>query len=506
MLPSSNPSPQVADSHHHSPEKSKKLELKTTLHSLKSHISAHRCAWLTATVFLQLLIILFLNRASSPPSLPSTHRPKFESDIATHRHNFKSGAVATPMYDESCKFGRIYMYDLPTMLNKDLLDNCHNLDLWSSRCNAVSNGGFGPPATGLDGIIPVNLTLAWYWTDMYIAEVIYHDRMMNYKCRTLNQNQAIAFYIPFYVGLAVGKYLWFNHTSKDRDYHSEVMLNWVKDQPPWKTSNGSDHFIMLGRLTWDFRRLSDNDNEWGTKFIYMPLMKNVLRLTVERSRWDELEISVPYPTAFHPRSESDIRQWQNLIRLKNRPNHLSFVGATRKEIKNDFRGVLMNYCKSESSFCKIVDCSITQCYDGAPSILEAFLDSNFCLQPKGDGFTRRSAFDCMLAGAIPVFFWRGSFEHQYQWHLPKSAETYSVFIDHKDVRNDTTIIRRVLEKYSRQEIEKMRNTIIDFLPRLLYSRSNADLGSIEDAFDIAMEGVLRRFKRQKMAAGGQRLE
>ncbi|PIN17437.1 hypothetical protein CDL12_09896 [Handroanthus impetiginosus] len=52
---------------------------------------------------------------------------------------------------------------------------------------------------------------------------------------------------------------------------------------------------------------------------------------------------------------------------------------------------------------------------------------------------------------------------------------------------------------------KMRNTIIDFLPRLLYSRSNTDLGSREDAFDIAMEGVLRRFKRQKMADRGQRL-
>ncbi|KAL0307182.1 UNVERIFIED_CONTAM: Xyloglucan galactosyltransferase XLT2 [Sesamum radiatum] len=91
-------------------------------------------------------------------------------------------------------------------------------------------------------------------------------------------------------------------------------------------------------------------------------------------------------------------------------------------------------------------CSITHCYDGAPAILEAFLDSDFCLQPKGDGFTRRSAFDCMLAGSIPVYFWRGSTEYQYEWHLPKLAQTYSVFIDHNVVRNDTSIIKQVLQK------------------------------------------------------------
>ncbi|KAK6116331.1 hypothetical protein DH2020_049958 [Rehmannia glutinosa] len=329
-------------------------------------------------------------------------------------------ALETAMYGTAVTTGKI------SKRQRDLLENCHDLDPWSSRCNAVSNGGFGPPATGLDGVVPSNLTPAWYWTDMYAAEVIYHDRMTNHKCRTLNPAKATAFYIPFYVGLAVGKYLWFNYTSRDRDYHAVAMLNWVKNQPPWIKSNGSDHFIMLGRLTWDFRRLTQNDAEWGTSFIYMPLMKN-----------------------------------------------------------------------NESISCRVVDCSVTHCYDGAPAILEAFLDSDFCFQPKGDGFTRRSAFDCMLAGSIPVYFWKGSFEYQYEWHLPKEASSYSVFIDRKVVRNDTSIVKKVLGEYSREEVRRMRDTIIDFLPRLLYSRSNTDLGSVDDAFDVAMEGVLRRFKEQK---------
>ncbi|KZV46127.1 hypothetical protein F511_31282 [Dorcoceras hygrometricum] len=472
----------------YSPRKSKKLEIRTTLQSVKSHVSSHRWAWLAAAISLQVLLILLLSRASPPPPSPTTYTQNRQTETTT----------LPPGPDDVCQFGRVYIYDLAPMLNEELLRNCHDIDPWSSRCNAVSNGGFGPSALGLDDVVPRNLTPAWYWTDMYSAEVIYHERMKNYICRTMNEDEATAFYIPFYAGLAVGRYLWGNYTSKDRDFHSITMLNWVKNQTPWMKSNGSDHFIVLGRLTWDFRRLTDNDTEWGTRFIYMPLMKNVLKLSVERSPWDPLEISIPYPTAFHPRSESDIRVWQDFIRSRQRSSLLTFVGATRKKIKNDFRTVLMSYCKNESSWCRVVDCSVTRCYDGAPAILEAFLGSNFCVQPKGDGSTRRSAFDCMLAGSIPVYFWRGSFEKQFEWHLPASYDKYSVFIDNNDVRNDSSIIKKVLEKYSTEEVRQMRERIINFVPKFLYSRSNVNLGKFTDAFDITMDEVLIRFSRQKM--------
>lgn len=162
----------------------------------------------------------------------------------------------------------------------------------------------------------------------------------------------------------------------------------------------------------------------------------------------------------------------------------------------------MSYAKeqSKSNPIRVVDCSIERCYDGAPAILEAFLDSDFCLQPKGDGFTRRSAYDCMLAGTIPVYFWKGSFKYQFEWHLPKAADTYSVYIDHNVVRNDTSVIRQVLETYSREDVKRMRETIIDFMPRFLYSTTDADLGDVWDAFDLTMDKVLRRFKQQKMVA------
>lgn len=477
--------PPTFGDHHYSSNKTKTSLLRNTFNSIKSQPAGLRLTgWLLITLLFQAFIFIFFLRDSA------SSRPQ--------RIQY------TTNNNKECKFGKVYVYDLPPIFNTDLLKNCHDLDPWKSRCNAVSNGGFGPKATDLNGVVPENLIPAWYWTDMYAGEVIYHARVMNYKCRTLDPEEATAFYVPFYPGLAIGKYLWFNYTAKDRDRPSEMLLDWLTKQPYWRKRNGADHVFVFGRLTWDFRRQTDKDSEWGTRLIYMPLMKDVMKITVERSPWDELEFSVPYPTSFHPRSGSDVVQWQSYIRARTRHSLFTFVGATRNKIKNDFRGLLMNYCKklAETGSCRAVDCSVTKCADGAPAILEAFLDSEFCLQPKGDGSTRRSFFDCMLAGSIPVYFWEGSFKGQYEWHMPLNAKTYSVFIDHNDVRNGengTISIKKVLEGYSKEEVKKMRETIIDFIPKLLYAESSKSLGdNTKDAFDITIEKVLRKIQLQNL--------
>ncbi|KAG8384314.1 hypothetical protein BUALT_Bualt04G0105400 [Buddleja alternifolia] len=399
----------------------------------------------------------------------------------------------TLLSPQKCDYGMIYVYELPAMFNKELINNCRDLDPWHSRCNAVSNDGLGPKAVGLSGV-PENLAPSWYWTDMFAGEVIYHARMMNHKCRTTEPESATAFYIPFYAGLAVAKYLFTNYTAKDRDLHCERLLKWVQDQKPWRRSNGSDHFIMLGRMTWDFRRSKEED--WGSSFIYMPLMKRILRLAVERDPWDQLEISVPYPTGFHPKSTSEMDQWLDFVHAHRRTSLFTFVGGKRK-VRSDFRTILQSHCYNESDSCRVVDCSGTRCYDGTSEILEAFLDSDFCLQPRGDAYTRRSTFDCMLAGSIPVFFWKRSINRQYEWFLGDEPEKFSVFIDRKDVRNGASI-RKVLEGYSRDEVRRMREMVISLIPKFVYSiMPNDDVGSTKDAFDLAIDGVLKRFYEQK---------
>ena len=143
-----------------------------------------------------------------------------------------------------------------------------------------------------------------------------------------------------------------------------------------------------------------------------------------------------------------------------------------------------------------MDCSGTRCYNGASAILDTFLGSDFCLQPRGDTYMRRSVFDCIVAGSIPVFFWERTAYDQYEWFLPGEPTSYSVFIDNKAVKNGSVSIRNVLEKYSREEVSKMRERVINIIPQILYATPQEGLETIKDAFDVAIEGVLTRIKKK----------
>ncbi|KAI3886057.1 hypothetical protein MKX03_003638 [Papaver bracteatum] len=419
--------------------------------------------------FLLCIILLqvslsFLNH-SFPVSFSFHH---FSSPLVNISRTTQTTAIIKEEETNVCSNGKVYVYELPKMFNKELLEKCDELNPWNSRCEAVSNNGFGrkysPGQVGK--VIPGNLISSWYFTDQFASEIIYHNRMLTHKCRTSDPSSASAYYIPFYAGLAVGKYLWSdNYTS-------------------FKKSNGWDHFIMLGRISWDFRRKDRRD--WGSSFIYMPAMENITRLLIERNPWDFFEIGVPYPTGFHPKSESEMTQWQDFVSSRARKTLFSFSGAKRSMIKNDFRAIVSDQCRDCGNRCKLVDL-----------ILETFLESDFCLQPNGDSFTRKSIFDCMIAGSIPVFFSHQSAYDQYKWFLPSGPESYSVFIDHGDVINGTSI-RGVLEKFSKDEVRKMRDKVIEYIPKFVYADSIYGLGSRKDAFDVAIDGVLKRLKAQSM--------
>ncbi|XP_043699146.1 xyloglucan galactosyltransferase XLT2-like isoform X2 [Telopea speciosissima] len=454
---------------------------KATLYLIHVYISTHPKAWLIFSILILQLLLLFMVH-SLPASVSLRHFSLPRNPVI---NNSSSG--------DPCSSGKVYVYDLPPMFNSELSSSCQDLNPWNSRCDVLSNGGFGRRAIGLDGIVPKSLIPAWYWTDQFASEIIFHNRILGHRCRTLDPSSASAFYLPFYAGLAVGKYLWSHSTTHDRDFHCEMLLNWVRDQPFWNRSNGWDHFMMMGRITWDFRR--SNDGDWGSSCIYLPAMRNITRLLIERNPWDYFDVGVPYPTGFHPRTESDVRHWQDFVRSRNRTTLFCFAGAARLAFKNDFRGILLQQCRDESDSCRALDCAGSRCSNGSSAILEMFLNSDFCLQPRGDSFTRRSIFDCMVAGSIPVFFWKRTAYYQYEWFLPGEPMSYSVFMDRNEVKNGTSI-KRVLERFSREEVRRMRETIIDYIPKFVYAEPKEGLGGIKDAFDVAIDGVLRRFREQ----------
>lgn len=390
-----------------------------------------------------------------------------------------------------CPSGRIYVYDLPAKFNADLLTACSSLVPWTDLCPALDNNGIG---IALD--LPSWLgTGCWYLTSQFGAEVIYHARMLEHPCRTLDPDFATAFFVPFYAGLDLARYLFVPSTPKQRDELSHMLLEWLTLQATWKRHGGRDHFLTIGRITWDFRRPEISmwdklwrQSGWGSDLFLTPQMQNPLRLIIEKSHYDEQEVAVPYPTSFHPRSDSDLARWQVIARSVKRKLLFSYAGGPRPQFSNDFRGLLLEQCRQTPN-CRSFDCSKERCEHPLP-VMELFVDSVFCLQPRGDSFTRRSIFDSLIAGCIPVFFWHRTAYLQYSWHLPADSDSYSVFIDRKDVRNGVQI-ENILKGYSERRIEKMRETVIAAIPRFVYKVPGNSSASFRDAFDIAIDGVLK---------------
>lgn len=486
--------------------------VKNTFNSVKIHLSSHPRFWLfIAFLWIQALIIsiartpppCFPDRSTAavaaasvpiPVSVPVRFIPPNDDVVLASN---ATQPEPTPRYSEECPSGRVYAYDLPSIFNRDLvLPNCADLDRWNWECGIISNHGYGRAATELRRLLPEDLYKSWYHTNQFTLEVIFHHRVLKHKCRTLEPESATAFYIPFYAGLAVGKHLWMNDTAA-RDRHSKMMLRWVKNQTHWKNFNGSDHFMTIGRITWDFRRLTDPGRTWGSSFLNMPLMQKVARFIVEKFPGDEMDVSVPYPTGFHPKTKDNLIDWQNFVRGCSRSSLFTFIETSSNWADNDIRRLLMDYCRKESGSCRAVDCAVSECFTNSSVILNPLLESEFCLQPKGESFTSRSVFDCMIAGSVPVFFTKTTAYDQYEWFLPGEPESFSVFVDQEEVRNGTTSVKQALMRYSKEDIRKKREKVIETIPRIIYAKPNGGIKSFKDAFDIALDGILERIKEEK---------
>nr|XP_051182815.1 xyloglucan galactosyltransferase KATAMARI1 homolog [Lolium perenne] len=373
--------------------------------------------------------------ASDPPpataTLPKDEQPSAVVQAPPKEYPFQRALRTAENASDPCGGRYIYVHELPPRFNDDMLRECQRLSLWTNMCKFMSNDGLGPPLDNQDGVFS---NTGWHATNQFAVDVIFGNRMKQYQCLTNDSSRAAAVFVPFYAGFDVARYLWGYNISM-RDAASHDLVDWLRKRPEWDVMGGRDHFLVGGRIAWDFRRLTDQESDWGNKLLFMPAAKNMSMLVVESSPWSANDFAVPYPTYFHPAKDADVFAWQDRMRSLERPWLFSFAGAPRPGDPMSIRGKLIEQCRT-SNFCKLLECDLGESKCHSPSaIMKMFQSSLFCLQPQGDSFTRRSAFDSMLAGCIPVFFHPGSAYVQYTWHLPKNYTRYSVFIPEAGVRN-----------------------------------------------------------------------
>ncbi|XP_048504407.1 xyloglucan galactosyltransferase KATAMARI1 homolog [Beta vulgaris subsp. vulgaris] len=393
-------------------------------------------------------------------------------------------STATKETPDLCSGRYVYIHDLPPRFNQDLLRDCHTLIQFWDFCPYMENNGFGRP---------LNQT-GWYGTNQFTLSVIFHNRMKQYECLTSNSSLASAIYVPFYPSLQVSPILWGGFNTTVRDAGALDFTKWVREKPEWARMMGRDHFFVVGRISWDLNRAGDNNNNWGTKLLRLPESRNMTVLSIESNPYDN-EFGVPYPTYFHPSSDTEVLEWQGKVRRSPKRSFLFvFAGAPRPWQSNSIRGELISQCKNATNnSCTLVHCSQNDDLCSTPThIIEMFMKSEFCLQPPGDSYTRRSTFDSILAGCIPVFFHPKSAYTQYLWHLPGIYTSYSVYIPEEGIKNGTISIEKVLSEISEKDVSAMREEVIKLIPRIIYARKS--LETFEDAFDVSVKKVLERIE------------
>lgn len=237
--------------------------------------------------------------------VPKTHNRESES------YPFARALRTIENKSDPCGGRYIYVHDLPSRFNEDMLKECRSLSLWTNMCKFTSNAGLGPPLENVEGVFS---NTGWYATNQFAVDVIFSNRMKQYECLTRDSSIAAAIFVPFYAGFDIARYLWGYNTSV-RDAASLDLVDWLMKRPEWNIMGGKDHFLVAGRITWDFRRLTDTESDWGNKLLFLPAAKNMSMLVVESSPWNANDFGIPYPTYFHPAKDADVFSWQDRIRI-----------------------------------------------------------------------------------------------------------------------------------------------------------------------------------------------
>nr|KYP58087.1 Xyloglucan galactosyltransferase KATAMARI1 isogeny [Cajanus cajan] len=411
-------------------------------------------------------------------------------------------AVCNAGASEECRKRWIHIRKLPPMFNLDLLVNCSEYPMLEDLCPYLGNHGLGQKTH--------NRSHSWYRTDPSMLELIFHRRMLEYPCLTQDPALADAIYLPYYAALDALRYL-YGPDANSSAQHGLHLFHFLQHDNPqiFHRRMSHDHFLVMARPAWDFSQPLSNDPPiWGTSFLELPHFFNLTALTLESRAWPWQEHAVPYPTSFHPPNLGLLESWLSRARRSKRSVLALFAGGggvsaapnIRRSIRTECENATSSASDSDSPYdtlCQIVDCSNGVCEHDPIRFMRPMLQATFCLQPPGDTPTRRSTFDAILAGCIPVFFEDLSAKAQYGWHLPQPEfEDFSVFIPKEEVVFKGMRILDVLQRIPRARVRTMRERVLELIPGVLYRKHNASPGLREkkDAFDLAIDGVLDKIR------------
>ncbi|XP_078155746.1 exostosin family protein [Carex rostrata] len=419
---------------------------------------------------------------------------------------FLSSLSITTSLADSCAGRRIHILPLPPRFNSDLLLLCNAsfLALSDSQpfCEFVDNHFLGPRI--------LDRFPCWFRTEpRFLEPFFYHRLLSTYPCLSASAADADAIFLPYYASLDALPFLYSPPLFNSSSLHGLALYQYLHSNHPQVLSrhHGHDIFLILAGVAWDYNQNPEaNPVSWGTSFLRRPEFVNFTMLTLDSRPWPWQEHAIPHMTSFHPSSLPRLNDWLFRAARSIRTTLMLFAGgranvkaAASPTSRPNIRSTIISQCANRTDLCTLVDCSAGVCTNDPLLSIVPMLKSKFCLQPPSDTPTRRSAFSSIIAGCIPVFFEVSSAKKPYGWHLPKSRyDEFSVFIPKEEVVFGGVHIADVLEAIPEEKVRRMRERVLEMAPRVMYMEHGGgdDFKGVKDAFDLAIDGVLRRLQRR----------
>ncbi|XP_022092019.1 probable xyloglucan galactosyltransferase GT14 [Acanthaster planci] len=398
---------------------------------------------------------------------------------------------------------KIFVYDLPPRFNTNL-SACAETN--SDGCYKFDNFGMGPELRRHDHLTYRN-------THQLSTEIIIHEKMLRSRYRTLDAVKADAFYVPFYAALACTCKM--NADMDMTELYADLWRS-LESASPYFGSSGPPrrpHFMALGKIEREFWTsncplLRDTERTGGITFIGVEEEVNE-ELRKYFKRTNKRMIVAPYPSYGHFDSSytqslgdysraafpSDIEKTTRDVRIfmavGSRKGH-----DVRVILKRQMTGTSRRYATFTASSGKqrryAVWYSTPECRrDMQLPIVDWMRHSVFCLQPPGDSLTRKSFYDAVMAGCIPVTFKpkkrSASVTYPFQDQLDYTRFTVNIPLD--DVLSGSVRVMDRLRIIPESRIADMQRRLADAAPKLQYSHPPTSEDG--DAFTKIMEQMQR---------------
>ncbi|CAG2219131.1 MUR3 [Mytilus edulis] len=421
---------------------------------------------------------------------------KFTKHSVQHTSASTSYESTVPTNTSAYPF-RFYIYELPRSLNKDILEYCHNyLD---RNCFNFSLYGMGREIVSnrfTDGSISI------CGTNQFNLEPIIHEKLKRNPLRTRNPEKADLFYVPAYIGLLC-------ICQNDK---ASKMVQTLKDFLTNSSyfSTGKPHFSTASKIEKEME--SSN-----CPYLFQSFTNKITYITIEKQKmsygldtvWPysimhkNSIIVAPYPSYGHFQQSKEIdlstvpihdRDVFILLPAGEHPSsHQRLKIMNQFDIKTKLPYSRFKMCHVNRTNTMVLFYTKECDYSISKSLFTWMQHSVFCLQPPGDSPSRKSFYDSIISGCIPVILTvDGHNPYAFQEFLDYSTFTISIEVD--KILEEGHNIYNLLQDVSTIQIQTMHEKIRKIAKYMQYSIPSHKRERENDALQLIFHKLANKFK------------